>query len=416
MFKTPSIGTVIAWHHLGHESSSIDPTTVLAQRGYQVATIAQESEVLKNVLEKVPDLLLIYLQTSENKGYELCRNLRRLSRTRDLPIVFVGTRGEKSELVQALRCGGNEYLQMPVEEEECWLRIERHLQAVQVVRQLQNDTASLHQQIWSYNRIMRQQEQVQVSLSEKIQELQQLAFVDGLTQVANRYSFNQKICELWQQARSSRQPVSMLLCDIDYFKRYNDTYGHLGGDVCLKTVAQALVKGANRHSDQVARYGGEEFAILLGATDLQGAQQVASSVRSEIARLQIPHEKSLVKPYVSLSIGICTLVPAAAEQSHNVLIRGADEALYTAKLWGRDRIVLNTAHGLIALEAASCQASYEADSYAVPQPVPQPVAPDTLAATHLMASSEPALSAVASESSALISVAAGDSDLSARAI
>jgi hypothetical protein len=122
-------------------------------------------------------------------------------------------------------------------------------------------------------------------------------------------------------------------------------------------------------------------------------------VRAEIAHLQIPHEKSLVKPYVSLSIGICTLVPASAEQSHNLLIRGADEALYTAKLWGRDRIVLNTAHGLIA------------DSY-TPLDLPE-----SSAANHLtLASREPALSAVASESYGLISMAAADSDLSARAI
>ncbi len=184
-----------------------------------------------------------------------------------------------------------------------------------------------------------------------------MAFTDGLTQVANRRSFNQKLPQLWQEAKEHNQPISLLLCDIDYFKRYNDTYGHLGGDVCLQAVAAALVKGTHRYGDQVARYGGEEFAILLPATDSQGAQQVALAVQSALTQAQLPHASSLVKPYVSLSIGICTLEPAnypasyvsSLQQDYEVLIYGADEALYTAKLRGRDRAVVNSPNGLVTI-------------------------------------------------------------------
>lgn len=346
MLKTVSAGMVVAWHHPSYLNGQPDPIeTALAHRGYQVTAVAQESEVLRAFSKAVPDLLLIYLQTSEKQGYKLCQSLRKLPQAAAVPIVFVGTRKGESESIRALRCGGSEYLQLPMEAEECWLRIERHLHTGELVRRLQADKVNLHQQIWSFNRILQQQEQQQVSLTEEIETLQRLAFVDSLTQVANRRSFSQKIVELWQAAHRDQQPVSLLLCDIDYFKRYNDTYGHPAGDACLKAVAAALVQGAHRHGDQVARYGGEEFAILLPDTDSPGAQRVAFSVQSELARAQVPHEASLVKPYVSLSVGVCTLVPEQP-QTCEALIKGADEALYTAKLQGRDRTVANTDDGL----------------------------------------------------------------------
>jgi len=345
--------------------------SVLEEHGYSVNVLKTESEVLQAVLESVPALLVIYLQTSGEQGYEFCRILRRLPRTSTLPVVFVGIRDQSSELVSALRCGGNEYLQLPVNREECWLRLERHLRTVKLVQSLEADMASLHQKVWSYNHILRQQEEQQISLAKENQALQRLAFTDGLTQLANRRSFNENIVRMWQQAKDNAQPISLLLCDIDYFKRYNDTYGHQAGDVCLQAVSDALVRGAHRRHDQVARYGGEEFAILLPATDSKGAQQVALAVQSELARAQVPHSASLVKQHVSLSIGVCTLEPVAGEalttdSEHEVLIHGADEALYTAKLRGRDRIVVNSPEGLISIVPTHCHYSGPAE------PVRQP--------------------------------------------
>jgi two-component system, chemotaxis family, response regulator WspR len=272
-----------------------------------------------------------------------------------IPIVFVGIRDFLSEMASALRCGGSAYLQLPLSTEECWLMLEHHLKTAQLVRSLEAERENLHQKIGSYNHILQQQEAAQLSLAKENQVLQRLAFTDGLTQIANRRSFNQSILQLWREAKEKQQPISLLLCDVDYFKRYNDTYGHLAGDACLQAVADALVKGAQRHRDQVARYGGEEFAILLPATDAVGAQQVAIAIRSELAQMQMPHASSLVKPYVSLSVGICTLSPRLGPTlgidslSHEVLIHGADEAMYTAKLRGRDRIVINAPEGLVSI-------------------------------------------------------------------
>ncbi|MGB3299735.1 MAG: diguanylate cyclase [Phormidesmis sp.] len=364
MSVTPAIGTVLVWRDRSDQySGQNDPLTlVLHQQGYSVVAVEEEKKVLETVLKSDLDLLVIYLQTSGEQGYEFCKMLRQLSCLNTFPIVFVGIRDQSSELIKALRCGGSEYLQLPIEAEECWLRLERYLKTRQMVRALEADKAHLHQQMSSYNQLLQQQEAAQISLAQENQALQRMAFVDGLTQVANRRSFNQKIPQLWQAAKVGNQPISLLLCDIDYFKRYNDTYGHLGGDGCLQAVAKALVKGTHRHSDHVARYGGEEFAILLPATDSYGAQRVALSVQSALSQAQLPHTSSPVKPFVSLSIGICTLEPArypasySSNRAHNgaqeeceVLIYGADEALYTAKLRGRDRAVVNSSNGLITV-------------------------------------------------------------------
>ncbi len=357
----PSSGKVIVWRSSHRQDSHHQDklASALQQHGYCVDLFAKESEVLQAVLETVPDLLIIYLQTSGEQGYDCCKMLRRLPRARAIPIVFVGIRDALSELASALRCGGNAYLQLPLSAEEGWLQLEHHLRTSQLVRSLEAERANLHQKIWSYNHLLQQQEAAQISLAKENQALQRLAFTDGLTQIANRSSFNQQILQLWHEAKENERPISLLLCDVDYFKRYNDTYGHLAGDACLQAVADALVKGAHRHGDQVARYGGEEFAILLPATDSQGAQQVAIAIRSQLALMQVPHASSLVKPHVTLSIGICTLSPSlgpvsgidSLQLSHEVLIHGADEAMYTAKLRGRDRIVVNAPEGLVSVLA-----------------------------------------------------------------
>ena len=377
LLNSSAIGNVVAWQDSSREVidlntlSALSPiqtqpneaqfddrsyclTSVLEENGYCVTVLPTEEAVLQSVLDRVPDLLLIYLQTSGSEGYDFCKILRHLPRSRTVPVVFVGVRDTALELTNALRCGGNEYIQLPIRPEEVWLRIERHLHTIKLMRSLEAEKDSLHQKIWSYHTILRQQEEIQVSLTKENQALQRLAFMDGLTKVANRRRFNDTLSQLWQSAIAKRQPISLLLCDIDYFKRYNDTYGHLTGDTCLQAVADALVRAAHRQDDQVARYGGEEFAILLPATDAKGAQQVALAAHSELARAQMPHKASLVKPFVSLSIGICTLMPDDAQQQSEILIHGADEALYAAKLGGRDRSVANTAEGLITIESITC--------------------------------------------------------------
>ncbi len=345
------VTNVVAWYradpldidHLGYQFSSVVQT--VAEKGCEVLVRGQLDQILEAITKESPDLLLIHLQTSGDRGYQLCRALRQQPLTKHLPIVFVGARGISHEWVSALRCGGNDYLQTPIAPEECWLRLEHHLGTARLVRQLQATQLDLAEQIERNNLILEQHKSLKASLARENQALQQLAFIDDLTQVDNRRSFSQNIVKRWEEARVKRQRISLLVCDIDYFKRYNDTYGHLAGDACLQTVAAALGRAVHRHQDQVARYGGEEFVILLPNTDAEGAQKVARAVQSEVTSARIVHRGSLIKPFVSVSIGISTLRPAqlAHTTTHEELIKRADEALYNAKLQGRDRIFLNTA-------------------------------------------------------------------------
>jgi diguanylate cyclase (GGDEF)-like protein len=172
-----------------------------------------------------------------------------------------------------------------------------------------------------------------VELEKANQELYQAATVDGLTLVANRRRFDFYLQEQWQQLLLTKQPLGLLLGDIDYFKLYNDYYGHQAGDECLKQVAQMLSLSAKRSR---ARYGGEEFAIILPDTDMLSAKQVAERIGSNAKRLQLPHAKSPIASYITLSIGISSIVPDL-NTSWVTLISNADEALYQAKNTGRNR-------------------------------------------------------------------------------
>lgn len=169
------------------------------------------------------------------------------------------------------------------------------------------------------------------------QHLQQLAKIDSLTKIANRRRFDQVLAEELLNSRRDLNPLSLILCDIDFFKAYNDTYGHLVGDDCLKEVAEAICQGAQRPSDLVARYGGEEFAVILSNTDNAGAFIVAQKIRYQMDQLKRPHAKSPIHPWVTLSLGIATTTPSG-QLSPTELVELADRALYKAKALGRDRI------------------------------------------------------------------------------
>ena len=168
------------------------------------------------------------------------------------------------------------------------------------------------------------------------QELQRLATMDGLTQVANRRYFEKQLQQEWRRLEREQHPLSLILFDVDYFKHYNDYYGHQSGDDCLLQVAQAAKQGVYRAADLVARYGGEEFAVILPNTEKQGAIAIAERIRKAILALAIPHKRSQVSNIVSVSLGIGSIIPNL-KSSPDVLISLADRALYAAKKQGRDR-------------------------------------------------------------------------------
>lgn len=172
-------------------------------------------------------------------------------------------------------------------------------------------------------------------------QLQHLAITDELTQLTNRRHFDHCLHETWDHMLHAASPVTLMLCDIDYFKRYNDHYGHLAGDRCLQQVAQIILQAAQRHTDVVCRYGGEEFAILLPNTDVTGAEVVAQRIQQRLLKTPIDHPKSPLQGRVTLSLGIATWTPVPFQAAQQ-LVAAADHALYAAKSAGRDRYQIAT--------------------------------------------------------------------------
>ncbi|MEO1803107.1 MAG: diguanylate cyclase, partial [Cyanobacteria bacterium J06629_2] len=179
----------------------------------------------------------------------------------------------------------------------------------------------------------------QAALSQANRELEQLSVLDALTQVANRRRFNNYLIQKWQQLAQDASPLALILCDIDYFKLYNDAYGHPVGDYCLQQVALAMECVIEPTSGLVARYGGEEFGVILPNVDQLEAFKIAQKMAVSIQNLRIAHKTSLISDYVTISLGVYSLVPTA-ESSPELLISLADKALYQAKEDGRNQACL----------------------------------------------------------------------------
>jgi diguanylate cyclase (GGDEF)-like protein len=172
-------------------------------------------------------------------------------------------------------------------------------------------------------------------------ELQRLATVDGLTEIANRRRFNDYLNWAWQHLAREGSFLSIVLCDVDFFKQYNDTYGHQAGDECLSQIAEIMTQVTKRSTDLVARYGGEEFALILLNTQREGAIYLAEQIRARVKQRFIPHAGSTIASHVTISGGVASVIPQP-NLSEEYILSLVDESLYEAKRQGRDRVVSNT--------------------------------------------------------------------------
>jgi diguanylate cyclase (GGDEF)-like protein len=195
---------------------------------------------------------------------------------------------------------------------------------------------------------MRQSQQYQELLLAN-QELQKLALSDGLTCLANRRRFDEHLADEWQRLARDQQPLSLILCDLDHFKRYNDTFGHPAGDRCLIRVARALLNGPQRPADLVARYGGEEFAIILPNTDTHGAWRIAQKIHESIRALKIAHAPDNDQAYVTVTMGVSTVIPGH-DTTAQMLVQAADLALYHAKQQGRNRTYVHAHYNTVSAD------------------------------------------------------------------
>ncbi len=275
--------------------------------------------------EKIrPTVILLDFVMPEMDGLTLCRFLRAHPATRDIPVIMLSSNDDPVTKAQAFGAGANDYIVKLPDKIELIARLRYHSNAY--IGRLQRDDAY---------RALRAS---QMKLEELNMQLLRLANRDSLTGIANRRSFDERFREEWLRSARTRHPISLIMFDIDLFKLYNDKYGHLEGDECLKRIAMAVEALASRPSDIVARYGGEEFIVLLPETDSSGAQTMAEKIRVEIESLHIPNPDSSVSPFITVSLGVATTVPEAdLMPDSDRLIKQADDALYQAKNAGRNQ-------------------------------------------------------------------------------
>ncbi|WP_299490959.1 diguanylate cyclase [Acaryochloris sp. IP29b_bin.137] len=216
--------------------------------------------------------------------------------------------------------------------------LERAIVKADLEETVRERTQALHAQNRQLQQEIEERHQAEEKLKQLNQQLQQLSRRDGLTQIHNRRSFDETLDQEWRRLRREQQPLSVILCDVDHFKQYNDTYGHQAGDTCLQQVASTIETSVKRPADMVARYGGEEFVVLLPNTPLEGATHIAEIIRVAVESLSIPHQSSSVSHRVTLSLGVASLIPNL-QNSATTLLESADAALYRAKHKGRNRVI-----------------------------------------------------------------------------
>lgn len=269
---------------------------------YDILVATSGEEALQVTASESIDLILLDVEMPGMNGYEVCGILKQNSCTINIPVIFVSAANDVQHETKGLEIGAIDYIIKPSNPAIIRARVKNHLE------------------LKKYRDI-----------------LERISLIDGLTGIANRRQFDQTLEKEWRRALRHGDSLSLALIDIDFFKKYNDYYGHLAGDECLQKVGSVLKESVKRAGDLGARYGGEEFVVLLPATAKDGAITVAERICTNMAELRIPHEMSEVAKHVTVSIGVATMRTESDKASAD-LIRRADAALYQAKHAGRNRV------------------------------------------------------------------------------
>ena len=265
-----------------------------------------------------PDIILLDALLPDIDGFDVAREMRALEQGQEWSaIIFLTSMSKDEDLARGIEAGGDDYLMKPVSEVVLQAKVRAMRRLVEMQRALVDVTH-------------------QLNMANK--ELQRLSTIDGLTGIANRRLLDEILVREWRRCARMKKPLALIMVDIDYFKQYNDNYGHQLGDVCLKSVAAQMERSALRPGDLAARYGGEEFVLVLSETDMDGAKWVANHIRQHVADLKLKHETS-PSHYVTVSCGVSSVLPGG-KLSVDTLLKSADHALYVAKANGRDQVAV----------------------------------------------------------------------------
>ncbi len=286
----------------GSEASRQTLSEIL-RADYSVLLAKDGEEGLALARKYLPDMVLLEVVMPDLDGYEVLRRLKEDERTSSICVVFLtGLDVPEAEEV-GLNAGASDYVTKPFHSAVVKARVDLHMQVVRQRRMLES-----------------------------------LANIDGLTELPNRRLFDTVFAAEWARASRTGSPLSLALMDVDFFKRYNDHYGHAMGDQALRLVARALHKRVQRRADTAARYGGEEFVVVMPETPLEGALELAEKLRLAVQNLGVAHKRSSAAVSLTLSIGVaCSATDAVS--TPEALLERADERLYRAKKTGRNRVV-----------------------------------------------------------------------------
>lgn len=302
---------------------------ILKQMGYKNVDLASTSEegfkIIQNKLKRGEeiDLILLDINLPDNNGVEICEELKKKSEFKDVPIVMITGNEDSATLKKAFAVGASDYITKNVSEIEIKARISSAL--------------NLRKEIKKRNAREKELKKTARKLKAANKKLEEMASQDGLTNLANRRLFDKIIKKEWQQAQKRNNCLGLIMLDIDYFKRYNDYYGHQTGDDCLKELAAVMKEVISPEKDLAARYGGEEFAIILPESNLRKIEAVTKKLQAKIDNLKIEHPDSPIANYVTVSIGGVVTRPQRNE-SFEQLIEKTDDLLYKAKKNGRNQI------------------------------------------------------------------------------
>jgi diguanylate cyclase (GGDEF)-like protein len=285
--------------------------------GHEPIVAASGAEGLALFKVGPPDLVLLDVVMPDIDGYETARRMRD-ARSAWIPIIFLSGNREDQDLSRAITAGGDDYLLKPCSE----VVLAAKIRSMERLQQMRSDLLETTQKLHAVN-----------------MELEHQTRQDTLTGIANRRHLESHLGAEFRRAARTGTPIAVLLCDVDYFKLYNDRYGHQAGDDCLRQVAQFLAGQARRPTDLAARYGGEEFSVVLPDTPLAGARTIAKKICGGIAALRIPHQDAKGVSFVTISVGGVCGVPAR-DASVEQFLEAADKALYHAMELGRNRVMI----------------------------------------------------------------------------